>query len=456
MKEFSLNKFIIRNDLIKLKKRHLTILNINFWVFCAVFVELQAIAKDPMALNFNAYLSQVEQATLQLRLSDLARLSAQQSLEFSKSERDPRLNLRSEFGSRTQNDLSESEWRQHQLLGLDVAYQLFDFGAQSSKNEIARSQLKLKQLSYEMERAQIFWLAARAYILLRGQDRILELNKEQIRIAEKNMQLQERYYRQGLRPESDFLSAKVDFGRVQLQQQRASAEYKRALINFLFLLDPLQKELKYNKLEVQVIQQELAELSPSRLLKMTEKWSSTKSHLLMQKIELESQQVDAQLEQVKAQRWPSLNAVAAVQQSYFDQQRAERAQVQLELNWLIPWNQSSRIEQQKIKLQKQSLELEAAIESSQKVQLWHQAQQSLRNAETEWSLLQAQIALLERQKKLVRDRFDAGRASALELSISETEYNQLKLDEIRIINEAELAVVNAAQAREIRELDFLF
>ncbi|MBP9707009.1 MAG: TolC family protein [Oligoflexales bacterium] len=439
-----------------MKKRHLTILNINFWVFCAVFVELQAIAKDPMALNFNAYLSQVEQATLQLRLSDLARLSAQQSLEFSKSERDPRLNLRSEFGSRTQNDLSESEWRQHQLLGLDVAYQLFDFGAQSSKNEIARSQLKLKQLSYEMERAQIFWLAARAYILLRGQDRILELNKEQIRIAEKNMQLQERYYRQGLRPESDFLSAKVDFGRVQLQQQRASAEYKRALINFLFLLDPLQKELKYNKLEVQVIQQELAELSPSRLLKMTEKWSSTKSHLLMQKIELESQQVDAQLEQVKAQRWPSLNAVAAVQQSYFDQQRAERAQVQLELNWLIPWNQSSRIEQQKIKLQKQSLELEAAIESSQKVQLWHQAQQSLRNAETEWSLLQAQIALLERQKKLVRDRFDAGRASALELSISETEYNQLKLDEIRIINEAELAVVNAAQAREIRELDFLF
>src|SRR5690606_26626849 len=119
-----------------------------------------------------------------------------------------------------------------------LGYTIYDFGRQSAKELAASESLKAQELASEEVDEELFWSVLRAYQAVVAAERIVAIVKEQLSISEEKLREQRKNYNQGLRPESDVVTAEVDVGRAKLAYQEAWNDALIAKQELISLINP--------------------------------------------------------------------------------------------------------------------------------------------------------------------------------------------------------------------------
>ncbi len=342
------------------------------------------------------------------------------------------------------------------LYGAQLRYNILDFGRQKSKELSASSQLKLQELAKEEADEQIFWSVLRAYQEITANERILEINKEQQSISESRLSEQNKNYRQGLRPESDVVTAEVDVGKAKIAVQNA---LNQVLLSKQALAQLISPDNPTARLDFSVTKGNISASSPSywdTLIKEIEERANEMT--IRQKIISASRDaLKADEDAIDASTKPVLGALISGEYSGEGEWSPMRpaASGQLQLTWDVPWNGMTRLSRQSLAINRQDLEirekdLQQSIQQSETY-----ARTLIAQTKTLHASMEGQAKLVTRQFQLVQNRYKVGQASALDLSAAENALVSMKLDQVRLSSNVVRAITSLAQARGVRALDVL-
>ena len=373
----------------------------------------------------------------------------------------PTLGLSGAWGARWQKrtDNSPASFEEQSVIhlyGAQLRYNLLDFGRQNAKELSASSQLKLQELAKEEADERIFWSVLRAYHDVAASERILEITKEQQSISENRLAEQNKNYRQGLRPESDVVTAEVDVGKAKIALQNAMNQVLLAKQALAELISP---ENATANLDFSVTRGTISTASPSSwdaLISEIEQ-RATEATVSQKIISVSRDALKADEDAIDASTKPVLGALVSGEYSGDGDWSPMRpaASGQIQLTWDVPWNGMSRLSRQSLALNKQDLEFrEKDIQQSMQ-QSETYARTLISQTKTLHASMEGQEKLVTRQFQLVRNRYQVGQASALDLSAAENALVSLKLDQVRLSSNVAGAIIALAEARGVRALDVL-
>ncbi len=412
-------------------------------------------------LTLNSAVSQALSQSLEAKRAALKLEQAKINAAVVDASNDPSLGLSGAWGARWQKrtDNSPPSFEERSTIhsyGLQMRYNLIDFGRQNSKELSASSQLKLQDLAKEEADEKIFWSVVRAYQDISTSERILEITREQKTISENRLSEQNKNYRQGLRPESDVVTAEVDVGKAKIALQNSLNQVflaKQALAQLI------NSENPNPSLDFSVIKGNVTAVSPTywdSLIKEIEQKSppATTSQKI---ISASREALSADEHAIDASTKPVLGTLISAEYSGEGDWSPLRpaASGQLQLTWDIPWNGMSRLSRQSLAINKQDLDLrEKSIQQSMRQNEIH-ARTLFSQTKILHESMQGQAKLVSRQYQLVQNRYQVGQASALDLSAAENALVILKLDQVRLSSNIAGAIIDLAEARGVRALEIL-
>ena len=373
----------------------------------------------------------------------------------------PTLGVNGAWGARWQKRADNSppsfeEQSDIHSYGIQMRYNLVDFGRQNAKLLSATSQMKLQELAKEEADEKIFWSVLRAYQDVAARERILEITKEQQSISENRLSEQTKNYKQGLRPESDVVTAEVDVGKAKIAHQNAMNEVLLAKRALLQLIDP---ENANKVLDFSVTKGSVSTGNP-------DSWEAAIQNIEKQSTSLTTSQkiisasraaLKADEDAIKASTKPTIGAVIAGEYSGEGDWSPMRpsANGQIQLTWDVPWNGMSRLNRQSLILETQELDyretdLKRSLEQREVL-----ARTLVSQTKVLYSSMQNQAELVAKQFKLVQNRYKLGQASALDLSAAENALVSMKLDQVRLSSSVATAITALAEARGVRSLEIL-
>lgn len=180
----------------------------------------------------------------QLKALGYQQEASEAGLELAEAQRFPTLAM---VGSYTWEDeefgFANSSWS----LGVNLSFEIFDGGQRRA--EIAQAEAELKQLEYEREEAEdgLYIEARRALHAFDDAISKEELNAEMLEQAEKQLDLAELRYSEGVGTSTDVLDARAGYSQARLRAEEARFSRIEALADLYLVLgqaDKLVEEVK--------------------------------------------------------------------------------------------------------------------------------------------------------------------------------------------------------------------
>ncbi len=444
--------------LFRKKKIHIRVILSTILFFSAE--QSQSFAQ-PTSLSLDDAIKKALAQSLDTKRAALKLAQAKISSDIINASNLPTLGITGAWGTRWQKRTDNSppafeEQSDIHSYSLQMRYNLLDFGRQNAKTLSATSQLKLQELAREEADEKIFWSVLRAYQDVAASERILEITKEQQSISENRLSEQTKNYRQGLRPESDVVTAEVDVGKAKIARQNAMNEVLLSKQALLQLIDP---ENANKNLDFSVARGSVSTGNPETweaLIQSIEKQSAS----LTTSIKIISASRDAlkaDEDAIDASTKPVIGALIAGEYSGEGDWSPMRpsASGQIQITWDVPWNGMSRLNRQSLILDRQDLDykendLKRSLEQREVL-----ARTLVSQTKALYSSMQNQAELVAKQFKLVQNRYKLGQASALDLSAAENALVSMKLDQIKLSSNVVIAITNLAEARGVRSIEIL-
>lgn len=406
----------------------------------------------------------VEQAfhqSLEAKRAVLSLEQARLNVESVETEDDVLLILNGAWGTRWQEKSANSAAKisEHSRIHsytAQVRYTLFDFGRQNAKESAAESAKKIQELTRDETDEKIFFTVVRAYQDVAASERLVTIVREQLTISQSRLAQQMRNYKQGLRSESDVVTAEVDVGRAQIALQTNLNQVLLAKRSLLRILRP--ESLVDTDFSVEA--GTVAKSGPKQweeLIRDIEKLAVAQT--TTQKLLIQSREnLFAEEQSLEALVRPVIGTVISGDYSGDSgnwSPMRPAASGQLQISWDVPWNGRNRLAKTALTLKKQDLALR---ESSLNLIL----AQNILNAKTQvdrtkslFESMQVQLKLVGKQRTLVNDRYQSGQASALDLSSAEAALVNMRLELAKLSNTVASAIIMLAETRGVRSTELL-
>ena len=339
-----------------------------------------------------------------------------------------------------------------QTHSLSLNQTLYDFGRLSAQRKRSDLQRKVVELRVSEVDDALRYRVARAYLKILTSQQIQRTIELQVRNAQKKLTEIERSYRRGEKSEVDFVKSQADAGRAQLAVKRSQDEVRVALDQLtVFFADVGNANAA-------------GFVFPNLMLKSAQEWSKLVGTWGVQPFknaigvrrDAEREALDAQLPIIETSKKPVVSSQISAQLggNLFPVRPSALAQLQFSYN--IPWNGMENDEKEKVLLQKQDLLLQDDIDTKLRLDKLSLARSQIDVSLSQISEIQNQVKILERYQELVRKRYNAGKASALELSTTEDEVINSYLDLSRVQVTVSSAALDIAEAVGVTELGNLF
>lgn len=418
----------------------------------ALSVSSVAVGVTNDELTFAKAFDLARQHDVSMRAATAATASAQSAKQIVDDADDPSISLESAWG-RSYRDKTASQTRagtadqlsSTQKYGVSAAMPVYDFGRQSAKEKVAERATDLAKLAESEAVESLRWSVANAYLATLIAHRAAVVVEDQVRVAKAKADSQTRNYKQGLRPESDIVQAEVDLGRTEIARAKATDATVQAELSLGSLIGTEAPRLPSGPV-----------LTPEATAAIVEGWKAPPQSLIEQRHELTRQSLEAELAGVRADRRPRLDAVVAAERSGTWTPLGTTASGQLRLTWDVPWNGAGREREQIVALKTQTLLLDVEATTQSVRDAVRLSTMSLTSSVRLAKALQRQKSLSERQLKLVQSRYEAGKASALEVSTAEGTLLAVNLDLIDASEAATQAALTLAKAQGVKDVEGLF
>lgn len=381
-------------------------------------------------------------------------------IDVLKHENDPRLILSgtlSEMRPPTTNLLGNTianANRSGSTFALQLTGVLYDFGRHAARLAQSESQRELRSLSLEETSLLIRYRVARGYTMLLGAERALAVALEQVRITQDKLAQQRSNYRKGLRAESEVVASELDLGRARITMARTQAEVRSIRQSIASLMN-----VPGEAIAQAVVPDHLLELKPPDVWKslMTTWGARLEKSVAEERRAKEVQALQYDEAMVSLMQRPTLSGSVTAQhlQPWMGQSR-DIYLGQIQLSWDIPWSHIARDEMHRLSLRKRDLTLLGETELEDRRDLEARARMAFDDALDQWQASQEQTELAARQRKLVKSRYDTGKASALELSSAEADLLSQRLDLVKLQNTMALALIDCAEARGVTDVGGIF
>lgn len=418
---------------------------IVFLLFLATFEHAMA-----AEVTFRDAVLRVFEQSVELQRAKLAESLAQTDASLTNLESDPKLSAQALYSFQYPRPTSPKD----QTYSLTLSHTLYDFGRTGSKEKLAEAQVKVKTLTIQEVRDALYWETARRYQSLISALRISSSSTNSVKIAQDRMDTQQRYYRQGMRSESDLASAEADFRREQLVQARARDEVLFASLRLRALYDAANQTLE--AVAVDIPTASLSSISETRAKEFLGKWNEPNLSATQKRIDAQLETFVLQKQSIDSSRWPIIGGTVGGQESGTWTEVKPSLSAQLQVSWAIPWNGVLGQEQHKLAVQQKDLDLQKQNDLKTRRDLDKLAVVQIERLSAQLQLLRERAKTLERVQELVRRRYEAGKSSALELTATTADLSNARLDEVRQANSIQSALIDLAQARSIQDIQSLF
>lgn len=331
-------------------------------------------------------------------------------------------------------------------------YRLYDFGRSQARLDQTELQIEIEAMTIDEINAALSWRLARAYQNYLSAAYLVAISKRNREASSAKLESIRRGFKQGLRPENDLLSAEADYATTKLSFERSEADLRLQKRAVELLIGQTLPESSRAGSD----QPSKPWRSPTTWRKLLENWGAAERSPTEIRRELEKRNLANLQRGIDAARRPSLDLQLGAEQELYDSDRERLYTGQLQLTWTLPWTGEFRAETERIAIEGKILDLEDAIERRDRdharILAMDRFQMTAELAESAETLLD----LRERQYQLGKARYEVGRATALELSNFEVDLGNARLEEARIANQLAAAVLDVAEALQIKDVGSLF
>lgn len=342
----------------------------------------------------------------------------------------------------------------NQAYGTQLSKTFLDFGRHDAKVKQAEAVKTLREMQVGEVSEALRYKVARVYAALIGFERLATLAADQVRIAGDKLDEQRRNYKKGLRPESDVVTAEVESGRAALGFDRANADVRAArlalgqMLGASVDLDHLQLTPGAYKLR-----------APAALTAIVLSWQGQQKSAAMARREKEWEALRADESAIDAAKRPTISGALTVQEGAALENEPEFKPVvtgSVGVSWDLPWNGQSRDEMRRIAVRRQDIDVQAQVEARDRTDRDAAAREVLAAGARQWEALTRQLALVDRQHGFVRQRYESGQISALELGQSEADLLASRTELAKLANTLLSATLDVAEAHAVADLGALF
>jgi outer membrane protein TolC len=408
-----------------------------------------ALAED--ALTFSSLLQRAREASPNIVAAKTRIAISQAALAAAERAGLPTAQLSSTLSSRLEREGARSSegsaklkigeagafsFEQNHLLGVTVP--LYDGGRAKAQQQGAIARVEQANESVAELDHEIAQAVARLCSRYLAATSILAVAELQERSAATKFSDIQAAYRRGERSELDLTRAEFERARAVIVRDRANGErllLDRALSD---LIDLPSAPPKLN----------LKQQSP-------EGWQTLMSSIKSEPIRSpasakrvrEREALKAELELIAASDSWTVNAQAGAGAGGMLVPLRPLATAQLQLVWPLPWNRASGSERERLLLALRVVDEAEANDNRSRAEMALKAELAMELLRKEFEAQTNQLGVLQRYVKLMKRRYDAGRASALELGESEDQLLTVRLERERIQSQIADRVIDYADAR---------
>ncbi len=341
-----------------------------------------------------------------------------------------------------------------QAYGTQLSKTFLDFGRHDARVQQADALKAVRELQVGEVTEALRFKVARTYVALIGLERLAKLAIDQLKVSSDKLDQQRRNYKKGLRPESDVVTAEVEVGRALIARDRAFADARLArqalaqLIGAALDLDRLTLALGAYRLR-----------DPRALADVALTWNAQQKSAAMARREKERVALVADETAVDASKRPTVLGAVMVQEGAALANKPVFKPVvtgSVGVSWDLPWTGQSRDERRRIAVRRQDLDVQEQIEARGRADRDAAAREVLGAGARQWDQLNRQLALVDRQRTLVRQRYELGKASALELGQADLDLLSSRTDLAKLANTLLGATIDVAEAHAVTDLGPLF
>lgn len=159
-------------------------------------------------INFNGILNKAKEHSYDLKIADYNILISKQNIRSARSEYFPKLifSAGTEYTKNLRNDNDTTFMsigdayinpytRFQSILGINVMYNLFDFGIRNKNLKIAKEETALKELESKYKFQEMSMTLLDCYTKILVTEKQIKINQEILSLEEKNLEMKERLYK---------------------------------------------------------------------------------------------------------------------------------------------------------------------------------------------------------------------------------------------------------------------
>lgn len=386
--------------------------------------------------------------SLESKQSALTGLQASVNRSLIEDERLPRIGLGAAWTARRPE--REPAGSGAQSYGVTAQYNVYDFGRLDARLEQAKAVEDIALLGRQEINEALSWRLAWAYLDLLASIHLRDVSRTNFTASQARLESVRKDYRMGLRSERDFVAAQADLGSFKLSIQAAESSVRRA-VKALALITGLQLGMDGSGAEPGLDgAPELLARTPAAWRSLISRWDGMRLSRSQIRRAAEKSALATEEKLIEASNRPTLDLqLRAEEAGNWGEKLEELYTGQIQLNWDLPWTGRARDQHQLISLRRQSIEFDEAIELKQRSDAEQAGLQDFELALERWQAVGDQETLREKQHRLVREGYAGGTASAFEVSTSELDLGNMRMEKIRTLNSLIAAVLVIAEARRI-------
>ncbi len=395
----------------------------------------QPSSRFPTSLSFEELVERAQANSLERRQGVLQ--ISRSSIETRLAERDtlPTAQLSSSLSSRIQpTPQPEREFEQQHAASLRVP--LYRSGSQARVDASLARQSTTEAALREID-AQVLFDVVRQVSTLMSQRALTDITSIQNQVATQRLATMTRSYKRGERSELDITRATWEQQRAQILLNRAISEantLERQIIDLAVApaTDELQTQvaLKLPTKSQQDWRALFSQIERTRAKPSPNSNSPTRARLLA-----EREALAAELKRWQGTLGHQFDFVAGAGLAGSLTPLQPRATAQVEWVYLLPWNRMQSEEQELVMMQQRAIEEALADFDRRTQQEGFRIEEQVKSLRSELDDLDQQLEAQDRYQRLMRRRYDAGRASALELADAEQQSLLTRIERERRLSE---------------------
>jgi len=210
-------------------------------------IETEAPAEKVLitSINFDDVMQKAKEHSYDLKIADFNILISKQDVRYYKSEYFPKLNLGAgmeytknfrDIGDSTIMSIGDAfinpYTRFQSMLGVNVAYNLFDFGVRGGNVKMAKEDTQLKELETKEKLQELNLTLLDTYTKILVFSKQIEINKKILELEEKNLNMKERLYKAGELSKTELNDEQVKINQIKTRIADLSS-MKQESLNWL-------------------------------------------------------------------------------------------------------------------------------------------------------------------------------------------------------------------------------